>query len=213
MVPEADREGRAGPLPGVVLVTDWSVGEAALLARLEPLLKSLGPRLAVQHRDPGATLARFFAQGRALAALCAAHRAPLFVSARLDVALALGAHLHLPTHALAPAQVRAHLPTGAWVSVAVHDAPHEVARARGADLALVSPVFPPRSKPSDARTTLGPEGFARLAAQLPCPAYALGGITPAGAALLGAPAGVALMSTVLHQVDDAWVLGLVSPRA
>jgi thiamine-phosphate pyrophosphorylase len=95
------------------------------------------------------------------------------------------------------------------VSVAVHDVPGEPQRAAAADFALLSPVFPPRSKPGDLRPTLGPQGFARLAAQLPCPAFALGGIGPHNAASVGA-AGVALMSTVLHEVDDAWILALLS---
>ena len=72
----------------------------------------------------------------------------------------------------------------------------EAARAAGADLALVSPVFAPRSKPVD-RAPLGPAGFASLAARLACPAYALGGVTAEGLAALAKVAGAAVVGAVL----------------
>ncbi|NOJ90111.1 thiamine phosphate synthase, partial [Myxococcus xanthus] len=96
--------------------------------------------------------------------------------------------------------VRPHLPAGRWISAAVHDMA-EARAARGADLALVSPVFAPGSKPGDTRPSLGPEGFSALAAALPCPALALGGITPARAVTLPDAAGFAVISSVL-EADD-----------
>ena len=51
------------------------------------------------------------------------------------------------------------------------------AEAAGADVALLSPVFPTASHPGAA--ALGIERFARLAAASPLPVYALGGITEA----------------------------------
>ena len=116
------------------------------------------------------------------------------------MALLVGAHLHLPAGGLTPEDVRPHLPSGRLVSVAVHDE-QEARRARGADLALVSPVFPPGSKPDDTRPTLGPEGFRKLSAALPCPALALGGITPERASLLSGAAGFAVISGVLEAED------------
>ncbi|MFP2933357.1 thiamine phosphate synthase, partial [Pyxidicoccus sp. 3LG] len=115
---------------------------------------------------------------RQLAALCAERGNPLFVNGRLDVALLVGAHLHLPAHGPTPEDVRPHLPPGRLVSVAVHDVA-EARTAAGADLALVSPVFAPGSKPGDTRATLGPEGFLALAggAAVPGPGRS-GGITP-----------------------------------
>jgi thiamine-phosphate pyrophosphorylase len=108
--------------------------------------------------------------------------------------------------------VRPHLPEGRLVSVAVHDE-QEARRARGADLALVSPVFPPGSKPDDTRPTLGPEGFRKLASALPCPALALGGITPERALLLGGAAGFAVISGVLEAEEPgAAARALCRPR-
>lgn len=175
--------------PGIVVVTDWALGEDRLIAQLERALGA-GVPFAVQHRNPGVTTRAYFEQGQRLKARLAC---PLFVSARLDVALALGAHLHLPSWALTPADVRAALPAGRWLSVAVHDEA-EAARATGADFALVSPVF--------SKAAIGLDGFAALAARLPCPAFALGGVTgPVAQA-----AGVAVISHVLHAADPAAAL-------
>jgi thiamine-phosphate pyrophosphorylase len=182
-----------------MVITDWRLPRARLLAALERALE-VGPEVAVQHRHPEATARAFLEEARLLSGLCRARGNPLFINGRLDVALLVGAHLHLPAGGLTPEDVRPHLPAGRLVSVAVHTG-EEVRRARGADLALVSPVFSPGSKPGDTRPPLGPEGFRTLAATLPCPALALGGITPESARLLGEAAGFAVISGVLEAED------------
>ncbi len=154
----------------------------------------------MQHRHPEALTRPFLAEARLLATLCARHNNPLFINGRLDVALLVGAHLHLPVEAPTPADVRPQLPPGRWVSAAVHDEA-QLQRAQGADLLLVSPVFPPGSKPEDSRPTLGPEGYARLGALAVCPAFALGGIRLERLAGLGRVAGVAVQSAVLDAAD------------
>lgn len=195
-------------LPRLVVITDWRLGRERLFAALERAL-SAGPGVAVQHRHPEAGGRVFLEEARALAALCARFDAPLFVNGRLDVALLTGAHLHLPAHGWAPVDARPLLPADRWISVAVHS-DEEAARAAGADLALVSPVFAPGSKPGDTRPQLGPEGFRRLAALLPCPALALGGITPERK--LAGAAGYAVVSAVLAAEDPAGaVRALLAP--
>ena len=181
------------------------MGEQRLLWALEQAC-ALGPQVGVQHRHPGAPTRPFLAQARRLAALCARHANPLFVSARLDVALLVGAHLHLPVEAPTPDDVRPHLPAGRWVSASVHDQA-ELARAAGADLVLLSPVFRPNSKPDDVRPTLGREGYARLRALSGCPAFALGGIHAGGLATLGRVEGAAVQSAVLGADDPARAAG------
>lgn len=187
----------------LLVITDWTLGEERLFSVLGRL-GALGPRLAVQHRHPGASTRTFLTQARALASLCARHGNPLFVNGRLDVALLVGAHLHLPVDAPTPAQVRAHLPRDLWVSASVHS-PAELERALGADLLLVSPVFAPGSKPTDARPTLGAGGYARLRALARCPALALGGMTPERLGMLGGVDGVAVQSAVLGAEDPVAV--------
>lgn len=179
----------------LVVITDWSLGRETLLGRVEAALKA-GPGVAVQHRHPGADDRLFFDEAVALATLCARADAPLFVNSRLDVALAVGAHLHCTSSSLRPREVR-HLLPGRWISRAVHAATDDV---EGADLALVSPVFPPGSKPADTRPPLGVEGYATIAKALPCPAFALGGIDPTNAGTVKAP-GVAVISAVLGAHD------------
>jgi thiamine-phosphate pyrophosphorylase len=185
----------------LLLLTDWTLGESRLRTALEQACR-LGPQVGVQHRHTEATSRRFLEEARALAALCARHGNPFFVNGRLDVALLLGAHLHLPVDGPTPAEVRPHLPRGRLVSAAVHDEA-ELERARGADLVLLSPVFAPTSKPSDTRATLGPEGYARLRARAGCPALALGGIRADRLPLLGPVEGVAVQGAVLRATYPA----------
>ncbi len=188
-------------LPRLIVITDWRLPRARLLSALERALEA-GPTVAVQHRHPDAPARAFLEEARLLAGLCQARGNPLFINGRLDVALLVGAHLHLPSRGPTVEDVRPHLPAGRWVSAAVHDA-DEARLARGADLALVSPVYAPGSKPGDSRAPLGPEGFRALAATLPCPALALGGITPERAALLPQAHGFAVISAVLEAEDPA----------
>lgn len=193
---------RSASLPRLLVITDWSLGADELLGRLAHLVE-LGPAVGVQHRHPGATGRQFLEEGRQLATLLRPGGLPLFVNGRLDVALLLGAHLHLPASGVDPALARTHLPAGRWLSVAVHDAA-EASRAELAELALVSPVFAPRSKPFDPRPPLGVSGFDALARRLNCPAFALGGVDVASASSLAGHAhGLATISGVLAASDPA----------
>jgi thiamine-phosphate pyrophosphorylase len=189
--------------PRLIVITDWRLPRARLLAALERALEA-GPEVAVQHRHPEASARTFLEEARVLAQLCHARGNPLFVNGRLDVALLVGAHLHLPAQGPTEEDVRPHLPAGRQISVAVHD-DDEARHARGADLALVSPVYAPGSKPGDTRPPLGPAGFQALAASLSCPALALGGISPDRAALLPGAYGFAVISAVLEAKDPAAV--------
>lgn len=183
------------------MVTDWTLPEEGHWAALAAVA-ALGPEVAIQHRDPGAPVRAFLEQGRRLAALCQAGGAQLCVNGRLDVALALDAHLHLPVDGPRPAEVRPLLPAQRWLSAAVHSAP-ELTAAAGADCVLVSPVFAPGSKPGDVRSPLGAEGFHALAARSPVPAFALGGVDAGRARSLGRCAGVAAQSSILRAPDPA----------
>lgn len=185
-------------LPRLVVITDWSLLD--LEARVAQVA-TLGARVAIQHRWPGAPTRVFLERARVLKVLCDCTGARLFVNGRLDVALLVGAGLHVPEDSVPPTELRAQLPPGTPISVAVHDHT-DPARANGADFALVSPVFPPGSKPDDSRPPLGREGFLRVAARLPCPAYALGGVTVENAGMPGA-AGVAVISSVWRAEDPA----------
>jgi len=187
-------------LPRIIVITDWGIPRPTLLQRIHAAL-SLGPRVALQHRHPGAPIRLFLEEARALADLCRESHNPLFINGRLDVALLVDAHLHLPSQGLVPSDVRAHLPKDRWISASVHNL-DEARKAQGADIALISPVFPAGSKVSDDRPPLGVEGFGRLAAAVDCAPFALGGIGPQSAASLrGAAVGYAAVSAVLQSPD------------
>lgn len=177
----------------LMVITDWSVPD--LVRRVDAICDLEG--LALQHRHPGVSDRQFLDEAKQLAERCGRTNTPLFINRRLDVALAVGAHMHLPAHGLRVSDVKPYLPAGRWVSHAVH---HEAELQPGADLALISPVFQPGSKPADERPLLGLEGFSRLAAMAGCPAFALGGFTvesprPADAA------GLAVVSAVWRAAD------------
>ncbi len=145
------------------------------------------PRAAAARLPRGAgVLARAVAPDvlAALARLCRRRGLVLLVAGAPRLALRHGAGLHLPDRA-APAGLAAFLRArrGRLLSAAVHGRAG-VARARrlGADLAFVSPAFPTRSHPG--APALGPHRWARLAAALPCPTVALGGVAGATAGRL-----------------------------
>jgi len=107
----------------------------------------------------------------------------LLVGLDAELAERIGADgVHLPERALSAAYAL----SGRRPDWLLTGAAHSQAAVRGArDLhALVlSPVFPAGGA-SAAKTALGVERFSALAAQAPCPVYALGGITAGNVAAL-----------------------------
>lgn len=191
------------PWPKVMLITDWALGASVLLSRLEAALGAGAPNtLAVQHRHPLASGRLFFDEATALLALCRKFQAPLFINGHLDVALALGCHLHLPASSLPAAEYLPHLPAGIWLSAAVHNR-EEARAARGAHFAIISPVFAPRSKANDSRPTLELSGLLNLREEIDARIFALGGIDASNASMLPADVGVATVSAVLHDAAPA----------
>jgi thiamine-phosphate pyrophosphorylase len=133
----------------------------------------LPPGTGVVYRSFGAPSA--VAEGRRLAAIARRRHLVLLVGADARLARAVGAQgVHLPERsAHTAAALRRHRPD--WIiSVAAHGAA-ALTRARGADAAVLSVVFPSRS-PS-ARRPIGPVRFAALVRHAGVPVYALGGVT------------------------------------
>ena len=197
--PRGRGSGRGQTLPfKLLLITDWSRPDC--LAQLKDALRA-GPGIAIQHRHPGATDAVFYEEGLRLKDLIG--DAPLFINSRLDLALALEAHLHLTYHSLRADDVRPHLGSK-WLRASFHPGPLPDPLPRGGegDFLLVSPVFDPISKPPE-RPALGVEAFQRFVSACPLPCFALGGITAARIASLGPVAGVAVIGEVLHAASPA----------
>jgi thiamine-phosphate pyrophosphorylase len=183
----------------LLLITDWAVPD--FKSKLKDAL-SVGSGIALQQRNNEVPASAFFEQATLAAKLCDNVRVPLFINRRLDVALALQAHLHLPSNAAPTHAVRALLPANRWLSVALHSY-DEAVRAQGADFALLSPVFRPNSKPLDQRPTLGVDGFNQLASHVPAIAIALGGIRIDNVHLLPPKTPVAVMGAVWNSPDCA----------
>ena len=160
---------RPGRLPRLILVTDAErlPDPRAAIARL-----AVGSALIFRHYG----VAVRTALALDLAKICRARRLRLLIAGDLSLALRCGAGLHLP-EAMArepAAKIRLwHRQTGRLLTVAAHGRAALV-RARGADAALLSPVFTTASHP-DARS-LGPLAFRRLVRNARLPVYALGGI-------------------------------------
>jgi thiamine monophosphate synthase len=140
------------------------------------------------------------------AALWARDRAPeleLWVNGRLDVALAAGCGLHAPeAYPPVPAEVLGPLP----LSRPIHD-PAQVPDRAGARQLILSPVFPVPGK----GPAWGPERLGAVLDAMPPVAgrvLALGGISPANAALLRHPRldGVALIRGLWSALDPAQVV-------
>lgn len=174
----------------VLVITDWSRPDCVDRVRAAV---SAGPGVAVQHRHPGATDRVFFEEALRLREVVG--EAPLFINGRLDVALALGAHLHLNEGSIAPEDARRHLGTR-WISASWH--PPAPPRT-GVDVLVMSPIFTPHSKPAD-RPPLGVEGFRRFARGVDVPVFALGGLSADRARDFER---VAVIGEVMHSVDPA----------
>jgi thiamine-phosphate pyrophosphorylase len=177
----------------LIVITDWERPDC--LDRVRAIVGDV-EGVAIEHRHPGATDRVFYEEGRRLREAIG-NRAPLFVNRRVDVALALDAHVHLTEASIEVDAARRMLGAAKLISVSWHAT---TALRGGADLALLSPVFAPTSK-RVAEPPLGVDRFAQLAATAPCPVFALGGVSPANVGALRGHAGVAAIGSVLHAAD------------
>ena len=128
----------------------------------------------------------------------------ILVNDRLDVALAAGAGLHLPTHGFPVADVRRAYPA-LLIGASCHnrDELHR-AEAGGADFIVFGPVFEtPAKKPYG--PPLGLEKLREAVGAAKIPVLALGGVTLANAAacLAAGAAGLAAISLFQHAADLA----------
>jgi thiamine-phosphate pyrophosphorylase len=145
----------------------------------EIIIRALPAGAAVILRDYD--MAHRAGAARRLAALCSSRGLVFLVGGDPDLARAVGAAgVHLPARAIG----RVSRGGGLLVSAACHDA-DELAAAAGADIALLSPVFPTASHPG--APALGPARFCALAASADMPVLALGGVDARNAARLPGP--------------------------
>ncbi len=197
-------DGLAQP-PGKLLRPLCLVADASIPdrdARVTAVVEAFGPRLLVIERGDADVRERL-AGLHAMSDVCKRHGAILMVSRRVDLALAVGAGVHLPERGMATADARRLGVTivgrschAATITAGGDDGP------AGADYVLLSPVAAPLSK-HVREAPLGLDGFARLVRATPVPVVALGGVVPELVPALRAAGavGVASLGGVLGAPD------------
>jgi thiamine-phosphate pyrophosphorylase len=152
----------------VLALPDLSIRAAAIAAA--------GSAVALHARNRAAPVRALAAVAARFVALARPAEAAVFVSARADVAAAVGAHgVQLAASDLTPADARRLLAHG-WLGRSVHS-PDEARAARdeGADYLLVGPVYETPSHPGHPGTGLV---LVEACARLGLPVIAIGGVTP-----------------------------------
>jgi len=137
--------------------------------------------IQIRERDlDAAHLARIV---RALAAIARGTRTRLVVNDRLDVALACGADgVHLRGDSIPTETARRLAPPGFVIGRSVRT--RDDAQAAGVDYLIAGSVFPTVSK-SGPHRLLGLDGLRGITAVSRVPVLAIGGVTPANAAVVG----------------------------
>ncbi len=200
------------PLPRLHAVTDHRILADPDLGRKAAAIAALGPVAALVLRDREGTTAHLAEAGRRFVALARPPEAAVIVSARADLALALGADgVQLSVSDLAVADAREVMPRG-WVGRSVHSAEEAKAAVdEGADYLVAGHVFATPTHPD--RPAAGLELISACAA-FGLPVIAIGGVTEANAAQCrdaGAYGAAAIRA--LWDADDPYAAarGLVAP--
>jgi thiamine-phosphate pyrophosphorylase len=127
---------------------------------------------------------------------------PVIVNDRADIALAAGAAgVHVGEADLPVAAIRRFAPADFIIGASL-GSDTELMNAKDADYVGVGPVYGSDSK-SDAGAEIGVEGFKRLAALVPHPAVAVGGITADRALQItvAGAVGVAVINAIFKSDD------------
>jgi thiamine-phosphate pyrophosphorylase len=177
-------------------------GVEPLLHRIEWAVRDRIDWIQIREKDlPARQLTTLV---RRAVALARGHRTRILVNARIDVALAAGAHgVHLPSESVSPQILRKITPQNFIFGISTHSI-EELVRAQrdSADLAVFGPVFFTPSKASYG----SPQGLDRLGEAVRAvtiPVLALGGVTQRNApeCIKAGAAGIAGIS--LFQAEDS----------
>lgn len=167
----------------VVLVTDRTAAARSLETAVSRALA--GGATAVMLREKDLRGAALLPLARALRKATRAAGAALIVNERVDVALAARADgVHLGSDAMPTAAAR-RMSKRLRAGISVHSAAEGIARARAErpDYVLLGPVFRTPDRPGSKKAPpVGLDAVSRLAARVPVPVVAIGGVDATNAA-------------------------------
>lgn len=210
------------PLPRLLALTDARVAALGDLAQRAAAIAAVGPPVALVARLPNGSTDTLATLACRFVALAAPPMASVFVTGRVDVALACGANGvvgragDLDTDAMKRAEQRSAAPTAGGSTTVYIRSVHSLAEAEqavsgGADGLLLGTIWPTASHPDTAST--GPELIDRVA-RCGVPVWAIGGVTPERAreACDAGAWGVASISAVWDATDpNRAALALLEP--
>jgi len=192
-----------GPFPALYVIIGGPLRGRRGYADLAQAAAQEGVRF-VQLREKEGETRQLVRIAREMREVCRAHGAFLIVNDRVDVAAAAGADgVHLGQEDLSPQAARVVLGPGKIIGVSVDNlAEAEAAAAAGADYLGLGPVYPTESKDCGV-PPCGPALVEKIAARVPVPVFAIGGITPGNTLplLQAGAAGVAVISSFLGAPD------------
>ena len=200
------------PLPRLHAVTDAATLALPDFGVRAAAIAAAGSAVALHARDRAAGAPALASAAARMVALAGPPEASVIVSARADVAAAVGAHgVQLAASDLAPGDARRLLPRG-WIGRSVHSAREaEAAVAEGADFLVAGSVYQTVSHPGRAAAGLD---LIRGAAALGVPVIAIGGVTAERAPELrdAGAWGVAAITALWSAADPAAAaLALLEP--
>jgi thiamine-phosphate pyrophosphorylase len=204
------------PVPPLLVISDRRQARRPIEEIAEAIFAGGCRWLSLREKDLAPAERRAWLS--ALVVLARRWEATVTVHEDVDAAVIAGAGgVHLPS-AGNPKAARARLPDG-LIGASAHSVEEASALLdSGADYVTISPVFPTASKPGYG-PAIGLDGLAEVAARVPGPVIALGGITVANAPLcLSAGArGVAVMGEVMRATEpqalvEAMLAGISEPN-
>ncbi len=168
----------------------------------------------VQFRQKQGTTRELVTTAEAMQKVCEAHKVPLIVNDRADIALAVGAAgAHFGQDDMQVSIGRRILPTGAIIGASARTEEKILeAITEGADYIGFGPIYGTTSKP-DAELAKGLERLRRMCDIAACPVIAIGGIgvETAGDVIQAGAHGIAVISAVCaHPEPDVATQNLLN---
>ena len=158
----------------------------------------------IQLRDKRAPARDLYDMAHRIKKICDEAGALFIVNDRVDVALAVGAGVHLGQDDLPARVARVVLGPKAIMGVSVENVEQAVkATEDGADYVAVGPIYEARGSKSDAGDPVGPAAVTLLRRHTPLPIVAIGGINHdhIGEVIGSGAHGVAVMSAIVGAED------------